>query len=99
MILIMAGGDGSLINLIMNAQNAGVDIKTLKFCVLPYGTGNDFARTTGWGGGTDAKYYKTLKSLVKEVCKNTKEEQFNVWDIAVNFKPRGHYYTVDSRTR
>ena len=46
----MCGGDGSLINLILLAKKASVDISSLTFCVLPYGTGNDFARVAGWGG-------------------------------------------------
>jgi diacylglycerol kinase family enzyme len=69
----------------VEAKSAGVDIHSLIFCVLPYGTGNDLARVTGWGGEPNLKFYKSLKSLVKEICLNSTEEKFNVWEIAVNF--------------
>lgn len=46
----MAGGDGSLINLVMKARGEGVDVGKLVCCSLPYGTGNDLCRIAGWGG-------------------------------------------------
>jgi diacylglycerol kinase family enzyme len=48
--MVMAGGDGSLMTLVMMAKEAGCDIATLVCCVLPYGTGNDLARVLNWGG-------------------------------------------------
>jgi diacylglycerol kinase family enzyme len=43
-ILLVCGGDGSLINLLMKAQAKGLNLDITPCCVLPYGTGNDFAR-------------------------------------------------------
>ena len=48
--LVIAGGDGSLIGAVTGAKDAGVDTRNLPVCVLPYGTGNDLARVTNWGG-------------------------------------------------
>jgi diacylglycerol kinase (ATP) len=80
--MVMAGGDGTLITHLMNSKNYGINLETLVCCVLPFGTGNDFSRVTGWGGTpTEHKYYKTLKSLMNEICLNSYVDKFDVWDI------------------
>lgn len=88
----MAGGDGSLITHLMNAKEAGIELKSLVCVALPYGTGNDFSRVTGWGGTPDDKYYKTLKSLMTEICLHSKVIDFNVWDIEISFYQGGETY-------
>lgn len=57
MILVTAGGDGSLMSLIMKLKAARVDIARLVCCPLPFGTGNDLSRVTGWGGEPDDQIY------------------------------------------
>jgi diacylglycerol kinase family enzyme len=52
-ILVTAGGDGSLMGIVMKAKEQGVDIGRLLCCPLPYGTGNDLSRVTNWGGEPD----------------------------------------------
>jgi hypothetical protein len=83
----------------MKAKEMGANLNTLICCALPYGTGNDLSRTTGWGGQPSAKYYKTLKSLVSEICLNSRVESINVWDVLVKFKEGGDTYTIDSKTK
>ncbi len=80
--MVMAGGDGSLMTLVMLAKEAGCDIGTLVCCVLPYGTGNDLARSLNWGGTEgDLKIYKSLPRLVREICMNSDEKPLNVWTV------------------
>jgi diacylglycerol kinase family enzyme len=81
----MAGGDGSLMNQLMKCKQEGVEISNLVCCALPYGTGNDFARVTGWGGTPSEKFYKSLKTLMTEVCLNSTPQSFDVWDVKVNY--------------
>lgn len=96
----MAGGDGSLINHLMNAKKHGVNLDTLVCCPLPYGTGNDFGRVTGWGGTPkDHKFYKSLKSLMTEICLNSFVDNFDVWDIKCNFHNGGDIFSVNSKTK
>ena len=57
LILVTAGGDGSLMSLIMKLKAAKVDISRLVCCPLPYGTGNDLSRVTGWGGEPNDPIY------------------------------------------
>ena len=67
----------------MACKKEGVDISNLVCCALPYGTGNDFCRVNGWGGTPSAKFYKSLKSLMTEVCLNSTIGKFDVWEIKV----------------
>ena len=98
-ILVTAGGDGSMISILTKAKEMGVDLSDISCCALPYGTGNDLSRITGWGGSPNSKYFKTLKSLISEICLNSFEDHINVWDVLVTFKKGGDTYSVDSSTK
>jgi diacylglycerol kinase family enzyme len=83
----MAGGDGSLMTLVMMAKEAGCDIGSLVCCVLPYGTGNDLARVLNWGGSEgDLKIYNSLPKLVREICLNTEIKDLNIWTVSVKYR-------------
>lgn len=47
-VVVMMGGDGSLMNWLMSVDKS-VDINSLYYVALPYGTGNDFCNVTNWG--------------------------------------------------
>lgn len=94
----MAGGDGSIVSILMKAKELGTDISALDVCILPYGTGCDLSRVTGWGGSPHKKYYKTLKSLMTEICLNSRSDFINVWDVLVKFQKGGDTLSVDSKT-
>ena len=49
LILACAGGDGTLMFLAQDAVNQGIKLEDITLCILPYGTGNDLAKTLGWG--------------------------------------------------
>jgi hypothetical protein len=95
----MAGGDGSLINLVMKAKAEGVDVGKLICCSLPYGTGNDLCRIAGWGGDPKHEMYQSLNSIVREICLNTYEKQFNIWNVSVKFRKGGNIFKVNSKTK
>jgi len=98
--MVMAGGDGSLMTLVTLAKEAGCDISTLVCCVLPYGTGNDLARSLNWGGAeNELKIYKSLPRLVHEICLNVEEKKLNVWTVKVNYRKGGATMEIDSRTK
>ena len=100
MRLVIAGGDGSLIGAVTAAMEAGVDITRMPCCVLPYGTGNDFAQCTNWGKTPTGDMYRTLSNLMREICENSREEKINVWTVKLTFKERGgDTFMVDSATK
>jgi diacylglycerol kinase family enzyme len=50
--VIICGGDGTIPWVLSLFKNADIDFKKIAFAVLPIGTGNDFARSIGWGFDT-----------------------------------------------
>ena len=87
--MVIAGGDGSLVGAVTGAREAGVDTRHVPVCVLPYGTGNDLARVTNWGGQPVGRMYQSLRSLMTEICINSREEKLNVWTVRTTFKQGG----------
>ena len=98
-ILVAAGGDGSLMNILMRAKAQRVDIGRLLCCPLPYGTGNDLSRVTNWGGEPDQAFYATMKSLITEICWHSSEKRINIWSLMVTFKEGGGTYEVNPATK
>lgn len=97
--LISAGGDGTLITILMDAKKNGVDIKELVCIALPYGTGNDTSRVLGFGGFPEGEMYSSLRNTVRELCMNSREAQMDLWSVKVDNGERGGTYQVDSVTR
>lgn len=96
----MAGGDGSLMHLVMKAKDAGCDLATLVCCVLPYGTGNDLARSLNWGGAeSELAIYKSLPKLIHEICLNAEIKTLNVWTVNMKHRANGATLEIDSKTR
>lgn len=48
MRVVICGGDGSVLWVVKEVIEAGVDIHKIVFGIIPIGTGNDFSRTLGW---------------------------------------------------
>lgn len=49
-IFAIACGDGTILTLLDEASTKwDIDLNSLQICVLPFGTGNDFAIIMGWG--------------------------------------------------
>ncbi|KAF4743338.1 hypothetical protein FOZ63_003614, partial [Perkinsus olseni] len=47
--VLAAGGDGTVMGCVNLLRKEGVDLNKVVIGHIPYGTGNDFARVTGWG--------------------------------------------------
>lgn len=47
--MIICGGDGTVLWVIQEIANKGIKFNNIIFGVIPIGTGNDFARSLGWG--------------------------------------------------
>jgi hypothetical protein len=78
----------------MQAREYGVDINKLVCCPLPYGTGNDLSRVTGWGGEPTGTLYESLRTLVTEMIIHSSEKRISIWTIIVKFKDGGEALEV-----
>ena len=48
MIVLIAGGDGSVLQVVQDLQNRGINIANCIFGHVPLGTGNDLANSMGF---------------------------------------------------
>ena len=83
----------------MKAKENGVDINRLVCCPLPYGTGNDLSRVTGWGSEPEGLLYESIKSLVSEMVFNSSERRINIWTVIVKFKDGGDTLEIDPNSK
>ncbi len=80
--VIVGGGDGTVMWVVEEMEKVGINFAKVSVGVIPFGTGNDFARVLGWGGaapsGLSDPTYKKLKSLMKDWVTASKEP-FDLW--------------------
>ena len=91
--IIVAGGDGTVMWAISEAQAHGVNIDKVAFGVVPYGTGNDFARSLGWGGTNPSKAIlnsgmKRFKAMIREFL-TAEVTDFDIWKVDVKVREDG----------
>lgn len=88
-IVVIAGGDGSIAKFVEDLANETVDLSKIRFCLLPFGTGNDLAQFTGWTNDTsqyvDGENIDLFKTLYKKLL-NSKEVRVNIWEVTAKFK-------------
>ncbi|KAL7068602.1 hypothetical protein ACR3K2_09410 [Cryptosporidium serpentis] len=83
--IIAIGGDGSLSTLVDNfSTNLSKSMNRLVFAVLPFGTGNDWARNFGWYSYNKMTFIKDdlypMVDLVRGIL-TSKVINFDVWNI------------------
>lgn len=48
--IVVCGGDGTVMWVIEEMIKANIEVQKCPIGIIPFGTGNDFSRVTGWGG-------------------------------------------------
>ena len=66
-IVIAAGGDGTVMWIISELLATGCPIDRICVGVIPFGTGNDFSRSIGWGKKAPPRLVRFCVTLIK-VC-------------------------------
>jgi len=90
--LIVGGGDGTVMFADSECEKHGIDTKTkVVFGIVPLGTGNDFARSYGWGGKNPAKILdddcRVLRKLATKWAK-AEEVHHDVWQVSLRVSER-----------
>lgn len=99
--VIAAGGDGTVMWCISELRAHGIDLSRIAIGVIPFGTGNDFARVLSWstsfsGNVTNPK--KTLRNLARQwVAADI--ILHDLWDVEVQVHETGVFKHVDPTTR
>lgn len=84
--IVIAGGDGSFMSTFGEVVGHGIDPLRANFCLLPFGTGNDLAQLTGWGGGADRVMKDDVVITLKFVMQSLRQSiirSINIWEIEV----------------
>ncbi len=80
--VIVGGGDGTVMWVVEEMEKVKINFGKVTVGVIPFGTGNDFARVLGWGGsapsGLSDPTYKKVKSLMYDWVTAAKEP-FDLW--------------------
>ena len=95
--VVVAGGDGSLIWVIEELLKHQLDISSIEFGILPFGTGNDLAAMLGWGRKPPKKLIgKNLSHLVKyaESWLQAEAKPLDIWQISIEVEETGHFEKI-----
>lgn len=82
LIVVIAGGDGSFMNIVKEMEEHGVMIESIVFTVFPFGTSNDLSRAFNWGATPSRRLKNDLEYLCNKLDKAT-EVNFDVWEITI----------------
>ncbi|KRX09840.1 ATP-NAD kinase-like domain [Pseudocohnilembus persalinus] len=83
---VVCGGDGTVMWVVEEMIKYKLDVEHCPIGIVPFGTGNDFARVLGWGGSAPGQVIGSnlggLKKMIKKWIFSTIAD-FDIWDIQV----------------
>lgn len=100
--VIVCGGDGTVMWGISELWAHGIDDSRIALGVVPYGTGNDFARALGWNAFNALHPFANNFKVFKEILKEWLSAQVvfhDIWNITLKVKSDGSFQKIDSSTR
>lgn len=103
--VIVGGGDGTIMWAVGEAEKHGIDVlREIYIGIVPLGTGNDFARASGWGGRNPdvrkllAEDHELLDSMVTSWV-SAVAKMHDVWRVRIcTDDKRGEVRQVDHKS-
>lgn len=98
MRVVICGGDGSVLWVVQELIDKGVDLDQIIFGIIPIGTGNDFSRTIGWTVTTSFSDTNLggLKGIIKEWL-NASIRKYDIWDLELDLHEGGNIRRIKNR--
>ncbi|GAB67870.1 diacylglycerol kinase [Plasmodium cynomolgi strain B] len=100
--VLVAGGDGTLNWFLKEAEHYDIKDDKIAVGVIPFGTGNDFAKAFGWKKMDGFFNYTFLFDILKKIVDQTfksKIEKHDYWNVHVLLKEDGYFNKISSRTK
>jgi len=101
-----AGGDGSVMWMINECIAHDIPFSNVICTVIPYGTGNDFARSIGWKEFNGMKPFKMKKkdgpTAIQKLVKLWLLSDYiigDLWKLTIVLKDQGELKKIDSSTK
>jgi diacylglycerol kinase (ATP) len=94
--VIVAGGDGTVLWALAEIEKHGIPSARVAVGHLPFGTGNDFSRATGFGGTTGPLTGANLRGLKNKVMLYSKENfvPFDLWNVEITCGADGGVFQI-----
>ncbi|UVC54664.1 diacylglycerol kinase [Theileria orientalis] len=101
-LVVTAGGDGTLTWVVSEVEKHQINPDFLAFGIIPYGTGNDFARAVKWNGYNNFKPFidnlRPLRCYFNRLLKCS-YILHDFWTILLRVHPDGKFNKINSKTR
>lgn len=96
-ITLIAGGDGSVLSMVLGFKNNGIDITKCVFGHVPLGTGNDLSNSLGFGNHVDIieDDVTSLYTILKKYHSGEKGK-IDVWRLKLKLDPVNGYLIQNS---
>ncbi|EDO08039.2 Diacylglycerol kinase accessory domain family protein [Babesia bovis T2Bo] len=98
--VVICGGDGSVMWMIEEMDAHGIDCNSVVFSIVPYGTGNDFARAVHWDNFTGLNPFDNnmLRRVIERLFNST-EVLHDFWKVVLTVEPEGSFNRINQKSR
>ncbi|EER17160.1 diacylglycerol kinase, putative, partial [Perkinsus marinus ATCC 50983] len=90
--VVVAGGDGTVMWVLQELIQHGINTDRVCIGIIPFGTGNDFSRATGWGPSAPSDFPGSCLSGFRTWLKrwlSATIKQFDIWEVEVDLDDDG----------